>query len=100
MAVLLAEGRTVPQIAALSKRAESSILTHVKRIHRKLGVSRRVDLVRLLLPVSSLRALRRVVPFVPPGPRPPGQAAHYNQLPVQDFVRLTTHHLTRFTISQ
>ena len=51
VAVLLAEGRTVPDIAAVSERAESSIRTHLKRIHRKLGVSRRADLVRLVLSV-------------------------------------------------
>lgn len=47
----LAEGKTVPDIAVLSARAESSVRTHLKRIHRKLGVSRRADLVRLVLSV-------------------------------------------------
>lgn len=47
----LAEGKTVPDIAVLTARAESSVRTHLKRIHRKLGVSRRADLVRLVLSV-------------------------------------------------
>ena len=51
VALWLAEGRTVPDIAAASGRAESSIRTHLKRIHRKLGISRRADLVRLVLSV-------------------------------------------------
>ena len=49
VAVGLAAGRTVPDIAAACGRAESSVRTHIKRIHRKLRVSRRADLVRLVL---------------------------------------------------
>ena len=59
VALWLAEGRTVPDIAALSGRAESSIRTHLKRIHRKLGVSRRADLVRLVLSVTDPGRLGR-----------------------------------------
>ena len=58
VAVLLAEGRTVPQIAAIIERAESSIRTHIKRIHRKLGISRRADLVRVVLSVADRGRLR------------------------------------------
>ena len=43
----LVESKTVPDIAALSGRAESSIRTHLKSIHREPGVSRRAELVRL-----------------------------------------------------
>ena len=43
----LVESKTVPDIAALSGRAEGSIRTHLKSTHRKLGVSRRAELVRL-----------------------------------------------------
>ena len=49
VAVGLSEGRTVPDIDAQSGRAASSVRTHLKRIHRKLGIRRRVDLVRLVL---------------------------------------------------
>ena len=59
VAVLLAAGKTVPDIAAQSGRAENSIRTYVKRIHRKLGVSRRADLVRLVLSVPGRRGRRR-----------------------------------------
>ena len=58
VAVLLAEGRTVPAIAAQTGRAENSIRTYVKRIHRKLGVSRRAELVRLVLSVSEGSGIR------------------------------------------
>ena len=59
VAVRLAEGTTVPAIAAESGRAESSIRTYVKRIHRKLGVSRRAELVRLVLSVSGGSGVRQ-----------------------------------------
>ena len=49
VAVLLASGKTVPDISVATGRQESTIQTHIKRIHRKLGVSRRADLVRLVL---------------------------------------------------
>ncbi|MDE0206636.1 MAG: LuxR C-terminal-related transcriptional regulator [Candidatus Tectomicrobia bacterium] len=51
VAVLLAEGRTMKEIAVLTGLTESTIRTYVKRIHRKLGVSRRADLVHLVLSV-------------------------------------------------
>ena len=59
VAVLLAEGKTAPAIGAESGRAESSIRTYVKRIHRKLGVSRRADLVRLVLSAPGRAGRRR-----------------------------------------
>ena len=59
VAVGLAEGRTVPDIAAASGRAASTVRIHLKRIHRKLGVSRRADLVRLVLSVPEARPRRR-----------------------------------------
>ena len=51
VAVLLAEGRTVPDVAVLTGRAPTTVRTHLRRVHRKLGVSRRADLVRLVLSV-------------------------------------------------
>ena len=48
VAVLLAEGRTVPEVAALLGRAPSSVRTHLKGIHDRLGVSQRPDLIRLV----------------------------------------------------
>ena len=58
VAILLVEGKSVPDIAALLGRAPSSVRTHVKVIHRKLGVSRRLDLIRLLLSVPEGAGLR------------------------------------------
>ena len=59
VAALLARGRTVRDIAVASGRQESTIRSHVKQIHRKLGVSRRADLVRLVLSTGVLPDSRR-----------------------------------------
>ena len=59
VAVLLARGKTVRDIAVATQRQESTIRTHVKQIHRKLGVSRRADLVRLVLSAGVLPDSRR-----------------------------------------
>ena len=53
VAVLLAEGMNVRQIAAATDRKESTIRWHVKNILDKLGLSRQTDLVRLLLPLAN-----------------------------------------------
>ena len=52
VAVLLAEGRSVAQIAGAMGRKESTIRTHVKHMFTKLGLSRQVDLVRLVLSLA------------------------------------------------
>ena len=48
VAVLLAEGMTVRQIAAAAGRKESTVRSHVKHIFAKHGISRQADLVRLV----------------------------------------------------
>ena len=53
VAVMLAEGRSVSQIAAAMGRKESTIRTHVKHMFTKLGLSRQVDLVRLVLSLAN-----------------------------------------------
>jgi len=58
VALWLAEGRTVRDIATASGRAETTIRTYLRRIHHKLGVSRRADLVRLVLSVPERAGLR------------------------------------------
>ena len=58
VAVLLAEGRSVAQIAAAVGRKESTIRTHVKHIFVKLGLSRQVDLVRLVLSLAGSPDIR------------------------------------------
>ena len=55
VAVLLSKGQTVGDIAAETGRRESTIRSHLKAIHLRLGISRRSDLVRLVRSV-----------FVPP----------------------------------
>ena len=49
VAALLAEGRTVSEIAASTGRKESTVRWHVRNLHSKLGVHRQADLVRLVL---------------------------------------------------
>lgn len=52
VAVRLAEGQTVRDIAAATGRKEGSIRWHLKRIYDKRGLSGQVDLVRLVLSVT------------------------------------------------
>ena len=52
VAVWLAEGKTVREIAVATRRQESSIHWHLKQIYHKLGLSRQVDLVRLVLSLT------------------------------------------------
>ena len=52
VAVLLAEGMGVREIASATGRKESTIRTHVKHMFAKLGLSRQVDLVRLVLSLA------------------------------------------------
>ena len=49
VAALLAEGKTVSEIAAATGRKVSTIRTHVQHIFAKHGINRQVDLVRLVL---------------------------------------------------
>ena len=52
VAIMLAEGRNVREIAAVAGRQVSTVQYHVKRIHGKLGVSTRAELVRLVLSLA------------------------------------------------
>ena len=52
VAAALAEGATMREIAEATNRAESTVRELIKRIHFKLGVSRRADLVRMVLSVA------------------------------------------------
>ena len=52
VAVQLAEGRTVRDIAATTGRQEASIHWLLRRIYTKQGISRQVDLVRLVLSIA------------------------------------------------
>ena len=52
VAVFLAEGQSVLQIASAIGRKESTIRTHVKHIFAKHGLSRQAELVRLVLSLA------------------------------------------------
>ena len=54
VAVLLARGRTVNDIATALGRRQGTVRTHLKSIHRKLGISRRAELVRLVLTADTV----------------------------------------------
>ena len=53
IAVLLAEGRTPRDIAAMTGRKERTVRWHVQQIFEKRGISRQVDLVRQVLSLAS-----------------------------------------------
>ena len=52
IAVWLAEGRTVRDIAATTGRTEGSVYWTLKQSYRKLGIARQTDLVRLVMSVA------------------------------------------------
>ncbi len=54
VAVLLAEGNTIRDIAITTGRTESTIRWHVKQILNKHGLSRQMELVQLVLPLAIL----------------------------------------------
>ena len=58
IAVLLAEGRTAPQIAAATGRGYGTVRTHLRHMYAKLGVSHQVEVVQLVLALASLPASR------------------------------------------
>ena len=58
IAVLLAQGRTVRQIAAATGRGYSTVRTHLKHLFAKLGVSRQFEVAQLVLALSNLPASR------------------------------------------
>ena len=53
IAVQLAAGRTVREIAAATGRAPGAVSWHLKQSYRKLGVARQADLVRVVLSVTA-----------------------------------------------
>ena len=58
LAAMVAAGRAVRDIAAATGRTESTIRWHLKRIFRKQGISRQEDLVRRVLSLEGVPALR------------------------------------------
>ena len=55
VAVWLAEGRSVDEIALATGRTRNTIHWHLKQIYQKLHISRQADLIRLVLSVADLR---------------------------------------------
>ena len=54
VAVLLAQGRTIRDIAAATGRTEGTIRWHVKQIFARNGISRQVELVQLVLSLADI----------------------------------------------
>ena len=59
VAVLLAEGMTVREVAAATGRGESTIRSHVKHMFAKHSLSRQAELVRLVLSLAGAPESRR-----------------------------------------
>ena len=55
VAVWLAEGKSVHEIAEATGRTQGSIYWHLKQIYQQLPISRQVDLVRLVLSIAEFR---------------------------------------------
>ena len=53
VAAWLAEGRTVPEIAAATGRTPGAVYWSLNQIYRKQGIARQVDLVRLVLSLAA-----------------------------------------------
>ena len=73
MAVGLAQGKTVRELAVAMGRSENTLYWHLKRIYRKLSISRQTDLVRLVLsiPEDGVDCLRRsAAPYYEKTPMP------------------------------
>ena len=58
VASALAEGATMRDIATATHRAESTVRELVKRIHLKLNISRRAELVRMVLSIAASQSLQ------------------------------------------
>lgn len=59
VAAMLSEGRTVREIAASTHRQVGAVHWLLHQVYRKHGISRQVDLVRLVLSLSNLPGARR-----------------------------------------
>ena len=59
LAVALAAGQTVKDIARMIERTEETVRWHLKQLYRKQGISRQVDLVRRVLSLEGFGAASR-----------------------------------------
>ena len=62
VAAMLAEGRTLREIAAATGRTEGTVRWHLKQIFRTQGISRQTELVRRVLSLDGLSASHRRYP--------------------------------------
>ena len=62
LAIMVAAGRTVREIAAISGRTEGTVRWHLKQIFRKQGISRQEDLVRRVLSLEGFPGSLRPAP--------------------------------------
>ena len=88
MAVWLAEGKSVRDMADARGHTEAAIYWHLQRIYQKHSISPQADLVRLVLSLAELGRGRRCWPFraVARSGRPPapGERGHVSQTAVCD----------------
>lgn len=63
LAVMLADGRSLREIAAMTSRTEGTVRWHLKQIFRKQGIARQTELVRRVLALEGL-------PGTAEGPKP------------------------------
>ena len=54
VAVALARGQSVRDIAVTTYRTQASVRWHVRQIHAKLGISRQADLVRMVMTAAGV----------------------------------------------
>lgn len=59
VAVLLAQGKSVREIVAMTGRKESTIRSHVKHMFAKHGLSRQAELVRMVSALADIPGVRR-----------------------------------------
>ena len=59
VAALIAEGRTIRDIARATGGEEDTVRRHKKLVFSRVGVSRQVDLVRLVLSLADIPRARR-----------------------------------------
>ena len=59
VAVSLAEGWTIRKLAVATGRSEETVRWHLKQVFNKLGVSRQIEVARLVLALAGLPSPKR-----------------------------------------
>ena len=63
VAVALARGHSVRDIAVTTYRTQAAVRWHVRRVYAKLGISRQADLVRMVLTTAGVPTAARLTPL-------------------------------------